>query len=128
MAFKDKFETTYKNMLFTRQDENECLYYFSSNDFDGLNKKEIIIQSSKGHKIARVTNIPMDLREQMTELDEDGNPRLKPSWYGKVASVDGQCISAREKRLKHAVLVEWRPDRSEDTCIIDRDFLESMVL
>ena len=51
MAFKDKFETTYKNMLFTRQDENECLYYFSSNDFDGLNKKEITIKSSKGHNL-----------------------------------------------------------------------------
>ena len=44
MAFKDKFETTYKKMLFTRQDENECLYYFSSNDFDGLNKKEITVK------------------------------------------------------------------------------------
>lgn len=51
MAFKDKFESTYKKMLFTRQDENECLYYFSYNDFEGLIKKEITIKSSKGHNI-----------------------------------------------------------------------------
>ena len=51
MAFKDKFEASYKKMLFTRQDENECLYYFSSNDFNNLFTKEITIKSSKGHNL-----------------------------------------------------------------------------
>lgn len=51
MAFKDKFEASYKQMLFTRQDENECLYYFSSTDFENLNTREITIKSSKGHNL-----------------------------------------------------------------------------
>lgn len=80
------------------------------------------------HKIARITNIPMELREQITEHDENGNPRLKLDWYGKVATVDGQCISARSRRLKHAVLVDWRPDRSSDTCIMDEEYMNSMIL
>ena len=82
----------------------------------------------KLHKIARVTNIPMDLRKEMTTHDADGNPIMKPEWYGKVGSVDGQCLSARSLRLKHAVLVNWRPDRDESTCVLDKDFAMSMVL
>lgn len=80
------------------------------------------------HKIARITNIPMDLREKITEHDKNGNPILKAEWYGKVATVDGQCISARSKRLKHAVLVDWRPDRSPDTCVMDEEYMNSMIL
>lgn len=81
----------------------------------------------KQHKIARISAIPMDLREQMTEV-VDGKVTLKSEWYGKVASIDGQCISARSHRLKHAVLSDWRPDRSAETCIMDEDFMLSMVL
>lgn len=79
-------------------------------------------------KIARITNITMELREQLTDHDESGNPILKSEWYGKVGEVDGQCLSARSLRLKHAVLVQWRPDRSADTCIMDMDYIKSMVL
>ena len=84
--------------------------------------------NQKVHKIAKVANITQELRESLTEKDANGDPILKQEWYGKVASIDGQCVSARSHRLKHAVLVQWRPDRSEDTCIVDKDFLESMVL
>lgn len=84
--------------------------------------------SYKDHKIARVTNIPMDLRREVTELDENGRPRLKKDWYGRVASIDGQCVSARALRLKHAVLVDWRPDRSEETCVLEESYLKKMVL
>lgn len=80
------------------------------------------------HKIARITNVPMELREQMTEKDSDGNIQMKKEWYGKVASVDGQCISSRSKRLKHAVLVDWRPDRDLSTCLMSQEFLNSMIL
>lgn len=72
MAFKDKFETTYKNMLFTRQDENECLYYFSSNDFDGLNKKEIIIKSSKGHNLKGYFYYYENFKENILVIFEHG--------------------------------------------------------
>lgn len=84
--------------------------------------------NEKTHKIARITNITMDLRKELTTYDEDGNPILKNEWYGKVATVDGQCLSARSLRLKHARLIEWRPDRSADTCYLDEDYAKSMVL
>jgi len=79
------------------------------------------------HMIARVSNIPMELRQEMT-TQIDNKPALKPEYYGKVVEVDGQCITSRAKRLKHAVLVRWRPDRSPDTCILDEDFLNSNIL
>jgi hypothetical protein len=82
----------------------------------------------KPHKIARITNITMDLREKLTEHDKTGEPILKSDWYGKVAEIDAQCISARALRGKHARLVQWRPDRDESTCIIDEEFLKSMIL
>lgn len=84
--------------------------------------------NEREHKIARITNISMDLRKEITDFDAEGNPILKKEWYGKVASVDGQCISAREKRLKHAVLVEWRPDRDPSSCILDEEYLNKMIL
>lgn len=84
--------------------------------------------SERIHKIARITNIPMETRKEFTELSPEGKPRLKKEIYGRCASIDGQCVSARALRLKHAILVNWRPDRSEDTCILDEDYLKSMVL
>lgn len=80
------------------------------------------------HPIAKISSIPMDLRQSITDYDSDGNPILTKSFYGKVASIDGQCISARSHRLKHAVLVNWRDDRSPDTCILSKSDLLSMVL
>ena len=79
-------------------------------------------------EIARISGISQELREEITEKDENGEPRLKKEWYNKVASLDGQCISARSKRLKHAVLVDWRPDRSPDTCVMTESFINSMIL
>lgn len=80
------------------------------------------------HMIAKVTNIEMSLRKQMTKLDDNGNPILDPTFYNRVVEVDGQSISARARRLTHAVLVRFRPDRSADTCIMDESFLNSMIL
>lgn len=82
----------------------------------------------KPHVIAHISNLTMDLRKAMTEVGADGEPKLKSEWYGKCASVDGQAVSARVRALKHARLVDWRPDRSPETCIIDEDFLNSMIL
>lgn len=80
------------------------------------------------HKIARVSNLSLDLRHRLTGKDENGNPCLKQEYYGKCAEVDGQCISARSYRLRHARLVQWRNDRTSDTCVIDESFVKSMVL
>lgn len=84
--------------------------------------------TTETHMIARVSNIPLEEKKKMTTLDENGNPCLKQEYYGKVCEVDGQCITARVKRLKHAVLVRWRPDRSSETCVMDESFLNSMIL
>ena len=78
--------------------------------------------------IAKVANIDLELRKKITQHDEKGNVILDPSWYGKVVEVDGQDISARALRLTHAILVRFRPDRSQDTCVIEEEFLKSMVL
>ena len=83
--------------------------------------------SQKEHMIARVSNIPMVEREKMTEI-VDGKPVLKKEYYGRVVEVDGQCITSRANRLKHAVLVQWRPDRSAESCVMQESFLKSMIL
>lgn len=79
------------------------------------------------HVIARVSNLPLELKKQMTEL-VDGKPQLKQEFYGRVCEVNGQAVSARAQALKHATFVRWRPDRSADTCIISKSFWESMIL
>ena len=92
----------------------------------------VFLEDSEGnvkpHEIARVSNISQELREKLTDSSDPENPVLKASWYGKCATIDGQSVSARSYRLTHAVLVDWRPDRSADSCIVKEDFLKSMVL
>lgn len=80
------------------------------------------------HHIASVSNIPLDMRTEMSELDSNNVPRLKQEYYGKVAEIDGQDVSARAKRLSHAILVQWRDDKSPNECTMTEDFLNSMIL
>lgn len=83
--------------------------------------------NTRPHVVARVASIPLDLRQEMTEV-VDGAPTLKKEWYGKVVSIDGQAVSARAKRFRHAVISQFRPDRSADTCILKESFLNRMIL
>ena len=80
------------------------------------------------HEIAWISHFTDEMMEKITMKDEEGNLSLNPEFYGRVASLDGQCISGRNKRLKHAVLVDWRDDRSVDSCIMDKAFMLSMIL
>lgn len=81
------------------------------------------------HEIANIAGIPMELRERMTQTNPvTGKPELKQEFYGNVASIDGQDISSKALRFTHAVLHEWRPDRSADTCKIKESFLRKLVL
>ena len=84
--------------------------------------------NTKLHEIAHISSITDDLRKEITTYDSEGNPVLKESFYNQVVEVDGQCISARAMRLRHAVLVRFRPDRSSDTCILDESFLRALIL
>ena len=101
-------------------------------DYIGSLEFSVIMRNKDGseveHKIARISNIPLELRKKITVMGSDGKPELDKSYYGKVATIDGQCMSARALRLRHARLIEWRPDRSADTCYMDEDFIKSMVL
>lgn len=81
----------------------------------------------KEHEIARVANIPLDLRREMTEI-VDGEPRLKEEYYGKVVEVDGQAMSARAFRLTHPRLLGFRPDRTKYDCQYDVEYLKSLVV
>lgn len=80
------------------------------------------------HHIATVSSFSMELRKELTEWDEEGNPKLKLDFYNKVVEIDGQSVSARAKRLKHAVIVKFRLDKTSDMCDISESFLNSMIL
>ena len=67
------------------------------------------------HPIAVCSNVSDIIKDDATVLSEDGQVKLNPDYYGRVATVQGQNISARSLRLTHAVIDCWRPDRSADT-------------
>lgn len=78
-------------------------------------------------EIATVAGIPDDVREKITEKSPDG-PALKEHIYNKVITIEGQDMSARNMRVSHARLIQWRPDRSPDSCVLDRRSLEEQIL
>ena len=80
------------------------------------------------HHIATVGGLTDELKDAITTKDVFGNVALRQEVYGRVASIDGQDLSSRNLRFAHAVLVNWRIDRSADTCKIRKDILEKLVL
>lgn len=79
------------------------------------------------HCIAKVTNIPLSMRRQITDT-VDGKVSLKSEFYDVVVEVDGQAISPRAMRLTHPRIVRFRSDKSKWECTLDEGFLRSMVL
>lgn len=47
----NKLEQMYKSMVYTRADDNGCIFYFSAEDFEGLHRKPYPFKSSKGHTL-----------------------------------------------------------------------------
>ena len=80
------------------------------------------------HKIAYIGGFDDDLRDDMTIVDNNGNITLNPKYYGKVAEIDGYGISSRVMRLRHAVLIRFRNDKSPEECIYTERFIKSMIL
>lgn len=80
------------------------------------------------HEIARVSNIPQDLRQKMTIVQHGTAPYLDPEYMGKVIEVEGQDISARAKRMTHARIIKWREDRSQFDCVMTEEELNSLIL
>lgn len=80
------------------------------------------------HPIATCSNVSDYIKEDATVVDSDGSIKLNPTYYGRVATVQGQNVSARNLRLTHAVISAWRPESSADTCeILKESFIRSMI-
>ncbi len=47
----NKLEQLYKKMVYTRADDNGCVFYFSAADFEGLHQTSYLFKSSKGHML-----------------------------------------------------------------------------
>lgn len=112
---------------YERSDENKSL-----SDYVGTLIFSVYLVDEKGnkkiHEIAKISGLGMELRKKITFKNDLDEPVLDKDWYGKVASIDGVCVSSRVRRLRHARLVNWRSDRSSDTCILDEEFLNSLIL
>lgn len=80
------------------------------------------------HHIATISGITNELRFAISEIDEFGQVKLKNEIYGKVATIDGQDISSRNKRFSHATFQGWRPDRSAESCKFRESYLNSLIL
>jgi ATP-dependent DNA ligase len=80
------------------------------------------------HPIAVCSNFSDFIKEDATKYNPDGSVTLNPEYYGRVATVKGQNISARNLRLTHAVLELWRPEKSSTECeTLKESFLKSLV-
>ena len=51
MIFEKQIINIYKNMVCKRCDDDHATFYFTSEDFEGLNKEEITFKSSLGHNL-----------------------------------------------------------------------------
>ena len=81
------------------------------------------------HVIASVPNIALSERKKMTVVDPvTGEVSLHSSYYDKVVEVNGQAISAREKRLTHPRLLRFREDKTKYECSLTEEFIESQIL
>lgn len=79
------------------------------------------------HQIATCSNVSDFIKEDATVIN-DGEVTLNQSYYGRVATLQGQNISARNLRLTHSVISCWRPERSPETTeIIKESELKALV-
>lgn len=92
----------------------------------------VLLNKSDGsqvqHEIAHVSGITSDMRNSISALDKDGNPKLKDEYYNKVAEVDGNWISAKSHRLVHPRFVRFREDKSPDQCVMDEEALLGAII
>ena len=80
------------------------------------------------HPIATCSNVSDYIKEDATIIADDGSVKLNPDYYGKVATVKGQNVSARSLRLTHSVIEQWRPEKNPEGCeIIKESFLRSLI-
>ncbi|MBQ6905910.1 MAG: alpha/beta fold hydrolase [Clostridia bacterium] len=51
MLFEKQIVGTYKEMMYSRCDDTETVFYFSSDDFDGIKREEYPFKASAGHTL-----------------------------------------------------------------------------
>lgn len=79
------------------------------------------------HHIATCSNVSDFIKEDATVIDELGNVTLNPTYYGRVATIQGQNVSARNLRLTHATIVDWRFDKDGNCEILKESELRSLI-
>ena len=80
------------------------------------------------HPVAVCSNVSDFIKEDATVVDENGNITLNKDYYGRVATLQGQNVSARNLRLTHAVIDQWRLDKNCGDCeIINESELRKLV-
>lgn len=72
--------------------------------------------STVTHPIAVCSNVSDFVKEDATVIDNSGTVKLNPDYYGRVATIQGQNVSARSLRLTHAVIDCWRLDKDASGC------------
>lgn len=79
------------------------------------------------HEIAQIAGITDELRDMLTQYDDDNNVILNQRFYNQVASIDGQSVT-KELKLAHSVFLGWRLDRSFETCKVKLSHLKGMII
>lgn len=88
-----------------------------------------IKETGETHAIGWGTNLDFEQRKKVTVF-EDGEVKLHPALYGKVAEISGQDISARELRLSHCTIDRWRPKfgpdaKRKEECVVSMEDLKA---
>jgi ATP-dependent DNA ligase len=93
----------------------------------------VLLQKKDGSEeeviLASVGAMPLEMREELTILVE-GKPALNPKYLRKVLIIDGQDISPKAKRFRHA-RADWdrgfREDKNSIDCRMEEEFIESQI-
>lgn len=85
---------------------------------------------TESHVIATVSSMPDAVREQLTWHGGDEPICLRPEFYDKVLTIDGQELSARNQKLMHA-RADWnrgfRQDKSAEQCTFSLEAVETTM-
>ena len=104
------------------RNENMVVGFVFSVRMEKLNGKIVT------HPIAVCSNVSDFIKDDATVIDENGNVTLNKDYYGRVATLSGQNISARSLRLTHSVIDQWRLDKSADGCeVLKESELRKMI-
>ncbi|OGF44761.1 MAG: hypothetical protein A2536_09445 [Candidatus Firestonebacteria bacterium RIFOXYD2_FULL_39_29] len=77
--------------------------------------------------IACVSPRSLEERKSLTQINNSGQVGLKADILGKVVTVRGREWSGKSIRLKHAVLLTWREDKSPEDCAINFNTIKSKL-